>query len=306
MNNSYVYVYLDPRKKGKFIYGEYEFEYQPFYVGQGKGRRYRKHFLEAKKNNIMNNAFKFNVLSKLLRMNLEPIIFKICENISENEAKDLEIFLINKIGRKEKGGILTNLTDGGEGTSGFIMSKEQKELIRKSCLGRKHTEEHKQFMSELMKNRKLSKETREKISKAKKGKKHSEETKQKWSDMRKGKNHPNYGKKLSEETKRKIGNSNKGRIVSKKEREERSERMKGLLVGEKNPMFGKTGDKNPNAKKYILISPDKEKYEICGIFIRTIKEFGLNESYLRETLNTKKPCEKKGKTNGWILIKNED
>jgi hypothetical protein len=39
MNSFYVYIYLDPRKPGKFHYGEYCFDYEPFYVGKGKDNR---------------------------------------------------------------------------------------------------------------------------------------------------------------------------------------------------------------------------------------------------------------------------
>ena len=38
--NHYVYVYLDTRKPGKYVYEDLEFEYEPFYIGQGTKYRY--------------------------------------------------------------------------------------------------------------------------------------------------------------------------------------------------------------------------------------------------------------------------
>ena len=45
MNEYYVYIYCDPRKKGEFKFEglEYIFNYEPFYVGMGKGYRFRRH-----------------------------------------------------------------------------------------------------------------------------------------------------------------------------------------------------------------------------------------------------------------------
>ena len=46
--NSYVYVYLDTRKPGIFIYDELKFEYEPFYVGKGYGNRAYEHIDEKR------------------------------------------------------------------------------------------------------------------------------------------------------------------------------------------------------------------------------------------------------------------
>lgn len=39
LKDFYVYVYLDPRKSGEYIYDDLKFNYEPFYVGKGRGDR---------------------------------------------------------------------------------------------------------------------------------------------------------------------------------------------------------------------------------------------------------------------------
>ena len=54
----YIYVYLDTRKKGSYSFGDFHFEYEPFYVGKGVNDRYLTHLRVAKgsrkgKNNLI-------------------------------------------------------------------------------------------------------------------------------------------------------------------------------------------------------------------------------------------------------------
>jgi hypothetical protein len=132
-NIFYTYIYLDPRKKGSFIYGTFVFTYDPFYVGKGKGNQYLSHLKEGKNNNTNHtpsNKYKNSKIKKILKENLEPIILKVEYNISEKEAFDLEIWLIWAIGRNDlKLGPLTNHTNGGEGISGYNITKENKKIL---------------------------------------------------------------------------------------------------------------------------------------------------------------------------------
>lgn len=170
----YVYVYLDPRKNGNFIYGDYNFEYEPFYIGKGYKQRCNEHVWDCK---LKISSFKTSKIKKILLLGLKPIILKVSENLFEVDAFDLEKKLIAIIGRHDlKKGPLTNLTDGGEGFYGLIKSDIHRERLSISNLGKKRT-----------------KETREKISKSligKKGRntgnKHSEETKKQISETKKG------------------------------------------------------------------------------------------------------------------------
>lgn len=114
----YVYIYLNPLKNGNYKYGKFVFDYEPFYVGKGKGYRYKEHILEIRKNREK-NYLKKNILNKIKNNNKEPIIIKLYDNITENSAFRLERFLINLIGRRDLDkGTLSNMSDGGEGCSG--------------------------------------------------------------------------------------------------------------------------------------------------------------------------------------------
>lgn len=116
-NRFYVYVYLDPRKPGDFNYDEYHFDYEPIYIGKGSNnKQHLRHLREAKNNRIVKNSIKFYKIKHILQLGLEPIIFKLHENITEEQSFELEKKLIQTLGRISiKSGPLTNLNDGGNG-----------------------------------------------------------------------------------------------------------------------------------------------------------------------------------------------
>lgn len=107
-----------------YVYGHYKpNEERPFYVGKGTGRRCFSRSGRPKHwHHIVNKYFSETGLPiiKILSGELE----------SEELAFDLEKFWIALFGRINiKTGCLINLTNGGEGISGFTYSKRQKQLI---------------------------------------------------------------------------------------------------------------------------------------------------------------------------------
>lgn len=177
MNKYFVYVFLDPNKNGVFKYENYEFEYEPFYVGKGCGKRVEKHF-NCYIKNMNDTTYKYRKIRHLLLNGQKPIIKKVIENVSEKEAFSIELKLIEIIGRHDLGkGPLSNHTNGGEGNSGRFTSEETKKKISESLkkCGRvyePHTDEEKEHMRNIMigrvspmKNKHQSQESRDKISK---------------------------------------------------------------------------------------------------------------------------------------------
>jgi hypothetical protein len=86
-----IYAYLDPRKIGLFNYGEYQFKYEPFYIGKGCNKRCDEHLRES---SLKEKSFKNNKINKLLKLGFKPIILKVSENLFEVDAFELEIKII--------------------------------------------------------------------------------------------------------------------------------------------------------------------------------------------------------------------
>lgn len=116
-NDYYVYVYTDPTKPGKWEYGEYTFNYKPFYVGKGRKARYKSHL----KNSVLNAGFnhaKEHRIRTLIEAgyDLTYYIVFISTGLDELGAFELEEAAIERMGRKfNSTGILYNLESGGGG-----------------------------------------------------------------------------------------------------------------------------------------------------------------------------------------------
>jgi hypothetical protein len=93
---------------------------EPFYIGKGQGRR---HLIKSKRNNHWNNVVrKHGFKSEIL-----------CKWENEHDALEHEKLLIQCF--KDMGIPLVNMTDGGEGTSGWSPSdawREKKSASQKS------------------------------------------------------------------------------------------------------------------------------------------------------------------------------
>lgn len=172
----YVYVYLDPRKPGVYVYGDYKFLHEPIYVGKGKKKR--AYYFERK------NGYLRNKLEKIGR----PLVLILAKQLIETESFLLEKELITLIGRHNlRTGPLYNLTDGGEGVSGRFCSEKTKRRVSETQKGKVLSEITKNKMSVATKGRIMSEEWKKKISDSRKGQTLSEETKDKISKACTGK-----------------------------------------------------------------------------------------------------------------------
>lgn len=205
--NYYVYVLLNTLNPGKFSFGEFCFDYEPFYVGMGNKRRAKLHFTKTeldRKHNVEKNDLILKIINETGDY---PLIEYMHERISQEEASLEEKKFIKLIGRKDfNEGPLLNKTDGGEGF--HRLNESSKRKIGDSRRGDKHP----------LYGKALTKETKRRISKSLSGEKH-----------------PNFGVSWSKEVKNNMSNGAKNRVYTK----EGLKKLSQAKMGDRNPFYGK-------------------------------------------------------------------
>jgi hypothetical protein len=220
----YTYIWRDPAGV-------------PFYVGKGK----RKRAWVTK-----NRSPAFNEIHSMGGCSVE--IADLFMHESQAHAHEME--LIELYGRRDNGtGTLVNLTDGGEGSIGWVPSDETRAKIAKAAIGRMPSKEHRAKISEANRGRKLSPEHIAKVAEANRGKTLSDaakakigaanrgnkyalaavrslETRAKLSEAKRGKA-TRLGAVLSEETRNKIAEALRGKTLSVEHRMKMSKASRG-------------------------------------------------------------------------------
>ena len=262
-NRFYVYALLDPRKPEKYEYKDICFFYEPFYIGKGNENRCYGHF---KKSSLKANSYKNNKIKKIIYMKLNVIIFKIKEDLLEEEAFKLERNIIFMIGRYDiKTGPLTNLNDGGNSGSGNILSEEAKLKIGENN-------------AKYWKGKTHSKKTREKIKLALK----RNPPNQKWRCRKYKVISPSGEEFIIDDGLEKFSNLHnllRGKLVEvAKGRRNHHQKWKCKYMDEK-PIY-------PKDKIYLLTSKNGKKYIVDNIIEFSFK-YNLSSKRLYEVVRGK-------------------
>lgn len=313
MNQYYTYIYLDPRKPGKFSYPNLNmsFLYEPFYVGRGKGYRMFEHIAESKRNN---KTYKERKINKIIKdgYNLKSYIINYESKLNFDESEENEIILIRNIGRYKFGGVLTNLDEGGGGIKGFNHSEETKKKMSNTRKGINtiSKELRKKIIAKGMITKKLngtinvafdevnkrSSEERKRMSKKAMITKKLNGTDKKWyiASMNRSKAEKRDSYLKSIETKK-----NKGISLSECSK-------KAWVTRRNNGNCG--GANNYNAKKYLIISPNNDEYEVVGGLQKFCKRHNLSYTALKNKIDKGLICESKfhntklsNNTIGWSI-----
>lgn len=218
MNESEIQALLKENTGKFYCYVLREPNGSPFYVGAGRERRIFQHVKDSRGKQ---RSRKLSIIRGITKSG-DRVNYEIVGFFDEWEkAIEAEKQLIAHYGRKDLGtGVLANLTDGGDGTSGFgpdIIS-----LLSRQKKGVKFSEEHKEALS-------ASWHTPARLagiaSAARKntGKKQTEEHKKKISVG-------NKGRPLTSEHRKKIGLAQIGKIIPQESRIKMSLARKAFLA----------------------------------------------------------------------------
>lgn len=202
----YVYTYHDPSRDN-----------EPIYVGKGSSGRAWSHLRRRDM-----HPFTYR-LASMKTNGVQPII-TIYGGLDDELAMLVEEELISKIGRKDLNkGPLLNLTNGGDGACGKIVSTETRSLMSRVRTGEKRTQETCQRISAALKGRRLSDQARVNISAG------------------------HVGVKYPTARNDKISASLKGHVVAKATREKISQKAKARSSSQ-NSMFGRVHSEEARQK----------------------------------------------------------
>ena len=169
-------------------------------------------------------------------------VIKTCATKEELDA--CEIFYIAALHSKAPYGY--NLTDGGDGGSGCIITDEMRKKRSAALKGKPKSPEHRANLSAALKGRFCGEKAHFF------GRRHTAESLEKMSASKRG-------KKLSPETRKRMSETRKGRIVSPETRKKLSESRRG----EKNPRFGKKNTPEHQARIVAAVKGKKLSPEHC-------------------------------------------
>ena len=153
MNRYYVYAYCNA-DDALYISSKGSLPGTPFYVGRGVGGRWLAHLGEALGTPSKKpNHLKLSAIKKIVAAGQLPVIIKVAEHLTREEADAIETALIAEIGTianvfgVEKRGPLTNLKTGGTGgythrtEAGALAISKAASLRRKGVpISEKHAE----------------------------------------------------------------------------------------------------------------------------------------------------------------------
>lgn len=236
---------------------------EPFYIGISKSNSdYKRANSKLQRSDFWKN------ITSITEYEVEILL----ESDDYEFIKQKEIEFIKLYGRRDLNlGTLTNLTDGGEGNLGIIVTEEQRKLRSENSKGAKnhfygktHTEESKKLIKD-----------------ASIGRTHSDEQKKKWSAERSGENHPQFGKPLTDERKKNISNSKLGKSLSEDTRLKMS--------------ISRTG--KVQTKEHIYNSSIKVIDNTTGEIAGTIKEVALLNGWNYGTFSNRISGNLKNNTN---------
>lgn len=133
LTKSEIYKLHNKPDDNTYVYSLHRPSGEIFYIGIGKHLRCLWH-VQNSSDALDGNRLKQNIINKEGR---ENILIQLIKYGTEQECLDLEKQLIFFFGRYLDGGVLANLSEGGErGPTGYLQSEETKEKRRQTCLSK--------------------------------------------------------------------------------------------------------------------------------------------------------------------------